>query len=187
MSDGGTEYQVPKSSTQSAPAKVSPHCLAITMLVICCLGAFYLFVLRPIDLVLRRLPTAADTQLGQNLGQYVTRRLHFDGDSVTTLRQPRISCSPHRNSATLFVYGVTDPALQQDLLAAVRDWQATNRNMTTLSVRFYDREHGNPLNNTPAAVPGGNRPFGKSFQEVLVTAASPDVITGGQPDPSSPR
>ena len=186
MSDGGMENKVPDSS-QSASAKVSPRCLLVTMLVICCLGAFYLFVLRPIDLSVRRFPTAADAQQSQNLDQYVTNRLHLDDGTVTRHPPPRISWSAHRNSTTLFVYGVTDPAIQQDLLAAVRDWQATNRNMTTLAVRFYDHEHGSPLTNEPAVVPGGNRPPGKSFQEVLVTAASPDVLTGGQSDPSSPH
>jgi hypothetical protein len=100
-----------------------------------CLVVFYRFVISS-----NTPPTGADAAQSSNLWHYVVSRFTFDGKAVMEPDKPPVFCKPGHNSATLDVYGVTNPDRMDEVMSGVQEWQATNRNMR-LTVDFYEREN----------------------------------------------
>jgi hypothetical protein len=110
-----------------------------------CLTAGYIFILRPLIITLENMPMAEDVKKSASLYNYVTGRFHFDGKSLSNPKRPPVYCDPFQNSACLIVYGVTNAEAQDKVIMAMRVWQATNRNMAKLTVRFLNGKTGKLL------------------------------------------
>jgi len=107
----------------------------LILMVAVCLVAFYNCVISP-----NLPPTGADAAQSSNLWHYVVSRFTFDRKAAIEPDKPPVFCKPGHNSATLDVYGVTNLDRMDEVMSAVREWHATNRNMR-LNVEFYEREN----------------------------------------------
>ena len=81
-----------------------------------------------------------DAEKASSLRRHVLSKVNFDEKSLWNTNEPPVYVKPSRNAARLDVYGVTNSARQEQILSTVKDWQATNRSIFKLSVRFYEPE-----------------------------------------------
>lgn len=137
--------------------KPSPLFWLAILIAAVCLSAFYILWVRPLATSLQRIPMADDAERSRSLWLYVTNRVHFYGRSADDPNMPPLYCNPFRNSAQLIVYGVTNADRQEEILAAVRAWQATNPIVTNIDVRFFERENWRSFTNDQAGYSGGDR------------------------------
>jgi hypothetical protein len=134
-----------------------------------CLIAIYEVVILPF---MPDIPTAADARQGGSLYGYVVGQINFEGQSEIYPNSPPVYCNAiGRNSLRLNVYGVTNSAGQEQVLSAVRGWQTTNRNVTKLKVRFYERENWKHLTNDQNSVTSMHLP-GILLREVVVAPSN---------------
>jgi len=113
---------------------------------------------------------------GLSLSHYVGSRVDFDRKSVINPGQPPVYCEPSRNSAQLVVWGITNADHQEEVLSAVREWQATNQNMSKLTVFFYEKMYRRQFTNDQGGYSGEER-----FPEVLLRKVS-IVLSNKQPN-----
>jgi hypothetical protein len=134
---------------------LSRYLLAV-LISLCCLIAFYeVVILR----FVRDIATAADARQGGSLYEAVVGQINFEGQSGIYPNSPPVYCNLiGRNSLRLNVYGVTNSGGQERVLSAVRGWQTTNRNVTKLKVRFYERENWKQFTNDQNSVTGMRLP-----------------------------
>lgn len=137
--------------------KPSPRFWFAILIAVGCLSACYIFWFRPLAASLSRIPMADDAERSRALCLYVVSRVHFDGRSATDPDKSPVYWDAFRNSARLIVYGVTNTERQAEVLAAVRDWQATNLVVTNINVRFFERENWRSFTNAQAGYSGGDR------------------------------
>src|ERR1039457_1046128 len=148
--------------------KATPRFWLASMIAVVCLAVLYIFVSSPFVTAVQNTETAADAERSYSLWLFVTNRVHFDGRSVMEPDKPPVYSSPRHNSAALFVYGVTNAERQEEVLTAVREWQATNPSVAKIGVRFYQRETWRLFANDQAGVSGESRWGETLLREVFV-------------------
>ena len=166
--------------------KPSPRLLFISLIAVAGLVVLYIFIVKPLGDSLGGIPTAADAGQASSLRRFVMSRVIFDGKSATDPTQPPVYCDPFRNSARLTVYGITNTERQEEVLSAVREWQMANRNMSKLSVRFYEREKWREVTNTQTGDSGGERLPEVMIREIAVVLSNEPPNKSLQPTATAP-
>jgi len=149
-----------------------PRVLLVCLITAACLATCYVFVLKPLVTAMHNIPTGADAEQSSSLARFVVSRVAFDSKSVTDPDRPPLYWHPRRNSARLDVYGLTNAARQAEVLSAMIEWQTTNRNMSRLSVRFYERENWRQFTNEQGGYSGGDRLPEVLLREISIVSSN---------------
>lgn len=129
----------------------------VSLIALGSLSALYVFWFKPLLASIRKIPMADDAERSRGLCIYVVNRVHLDGKEAKDSDQSPVYWDAFRHSARLIFYGVTNTELQKEVLAAVRDWQATNQIVTNINVRFYERENWRSFTNNQVGYSGRDR------------------------------
>lgn len=121
--------------------KACSHFVVLGTLLGIALAAIYGFFYKPLTVGLSNMPTGIDAELSKNLGNHLMSRFTFfkTGDFEAP---GNIWTQPKHNAQRLSIYGVTNLENQEEIIAAVRSWQSTNRSVKEISIGFYDRVSG---------------------------------------------
>lgn len=137
--------QAASTATPSAPQQPQPQpprwvSVAIPALIATAFALLLVFMLlSPILLPALNLPTGGDAEQADSLRAAITHPFPPRGTAEAPAAQA-IYTDFTRRSSTLLVYGVTDPAAQQQIVQQVREaWQRLETSKP-VEIRFIERE-----------------------------------------------
>src|ERR1035438_6897108 len=92
------------------------------LVLIACFGAFYEFSFKPFSASLHNMAMADDAERARQLCDYVSQRIKISEKSLPDINQSPVFWDVGRNSARLEIYRITNPGIQEQIFAAVKEW-----------------------------------------------------------------
>ena len=115
--------------------------LSILLLIAClCLGAFYQFIFKPFNASLKNKARGEDAERATQLCGYISKKIQTDEKLYWEKNQPSILWDGGRNSTRLEIRRITNPDIQEQIFAAVKEWQATNQALSKVCVQFFESD-----------------------------------------------
>jgi len=110
----------------------------VVLILIICLIAFYEFFFKPFSASLHNMAFADDAERARQLCDYVSHRLKNEDESLSETNRLQMFWDAGRNSARLEICGITNTWQQEQIFAAVKEWQATNQNLSKVRLQFFE-------------------------------------------------
>ena len=110
------------------------------LLLVAGFGALYEFFIKPFSASIHNIACADDAERARQLSGYVSQRIKTIDKSLPDKNQSPVFWHAGRNSAGLDIYRVTNSEIQEQIFAAVKEWQSTNQALAKVCVRFFDSD-----------------------------------------------
>ena len=113
------------------------------LILIASFGVLYEFFLKPLTTSLHNLHKKAwaeDAERARQLCDYVLQKIKISEKALWETNQPSVLWDAERNSARLEIRRITNPDIQEQIFAAVKEWQATNQALSKVRVQFFESD-----------------------------------------------